>query len=184
MIIRVLFGSVVLGALAFASFADEPKEKPFKPLLIISGSHSAVQKDQLEICTTEVEWDVVWEKHRGEGEPRFTEKRQRLEIDFGTHYVVAVFTRDKQECAVTTFERGDEVLVRYDAYCPQIAGRVGGKKRTKHQDAKEEAVAAYAFVVLPKPVRTVVMEQGSRVDLDHPLVWKEQKRFPAPGNKK
>ena len=185
MFARVLLGCMVVCAMSCALLAEEPKEKPFKPLLVFDGSHSAVRQDRIDLCTTAKEWEVVWSKHRGEeAEPQFTETRQALDINFDTHYLVAIFTRDKQECVVTTFARENAVVVRYDAHYLQIVGRFGGgEKRSKFQKAKENAVAAYAFVVLPKPVKTVIIEQGLRADLTQPFVWKEQKRFPAPKGK-
>ena len=85
-----------------------------------------------------------------------------------------------------TFTRGDEVAIRFLALGYQIEGRQPGwKTREPHVDkAKEAAIMPYAFVVLPKPVKTVVIEKDIRRDKFAAPEWKEAERFPAPKDNK
>ena len=47
------------------------------------------------------------------------------------------------------------------------------------REAWENALAPYAFVVLPKPVKTVVIEKGIRRDLSTPPEWWHTPEPPA-----
>lgn len=183
MFARVLIGAIALCVLALTSLADEPKEKPLKPLLLFAGSHSGIDRESFYVVTTEGRWRDLWEKHRGnEKTRRFTEREQYTEIDFDTCYIVAVFTPGFDGCDLTPRQRGEEVVIGYRplVYCTE-----GGveDKRTEHEKAKEAALAPYSFVVLPKPVKTVVIEKDVREQKIDPPLWKEQKRFPAPKDK-
>jgi hypothetical protein len=188
MIARVLLGCVALGALAFASLADEPeppKEVKIKPALLLAGSHSGIDRESFYVVTNEDAWKDLWAKHRGnEKTQRFTESEQYAEIDFDTHYIVAVFTPGFDGCDITPRKRGEEVVIGFRplVYCTE--GRVGEDNRTEHEKAKETAVSPYVFVVLSKPVRTIVIEKDVREMKIDPPLWKEQKRFPAPKGKK
>ncbi len=191
MFARVLIG-LVLCALAFASSAEEPKDKKeketkLKPTLTLAGTHSQIRRERFEVIATEAVWKDIWELHRGkEHDPPFTERWQELNIDFDTHYVIGVFTGCDSSLVITTFSKGDAVLVRFAAHGHQTEGRFpdGKDTRTEHQKAKEAALADYCFVVLPKPVKAVIIEEDVRSDLSAPPVWKERKRFPTSKDKK
>lgn len=185
---RIALSLVALGALAHASLAEDPKETKLKSVLMFSGTHSAIRKERFAVVTEEASWKELWEQHRGkDADPPFTERSQEFSIDFETHYVVAVFTGTDADLWVTAFARGDEVLMRFVAKGHQTEGRLPGqddKKPTAHQKAKEEAAADYCFVVLPKPVKVVVIEEDVRQQLDHPPLWKERVRVPVPQGKR
>src|SRR5262245_14939895 len=181
----VTFGLSALLALTCPSLTQEPKETTLKPTLIFSGSHSVIRKERFAVVTGEAGWKDLWEQHRGkESDPPFTERDQELSIDFDTHYVVAVFTGTDACLFVTTFARGDEILIRFTARGYQTEGRPPEDKRTAHQKAKDAAGADYCFVVLPKPIKTIVVERDVRRRLDYPPLWQEIARFPVPQGKK
>jgi hypothetical protein len=193
MFARTLFGCVALCVLTVASLADEPKEKEtkLKPTAIYSGTHSQIRQERFELVPTKEAWGKLWEQHRGnKKDRRFSEESLDLEIDFESHYVVAIFLVGWDWCSVTPQQRGDTVVIGYEARIWQIEGRLPGKldkemkKQIKHQKEWDNALAPYAFVVLPKPVKTVIIEQGKRQDLTTPPEWKERTRFPAPKDKK
>jgi hypothetical protein len=186
MFARVLLGCVALGALALASLAEEPKETKLKPTTAFRGSHSAILEEQFVIVTEEAEWKELWKKHRGDGrDQRSTETVQELTIDFDTHYLVAGFGGHHSSLIVTPFARGDAVLIRFSAHGSQFRPQPPElDKRPEFVKAKEQAGGDYCFVVLPKPAKTVIIEKDVREQLDHSPLWKEQKRFPAPHDKK
>ncbi len=186
MFARVLFGCVALYSLTFASLADEPKETKLKPTAVFRGSHSAILEKQFAIITVETEWKDLWKKHRGdERDQRFTETVQELRINFDTHYLVAVFAGWRSSLVVTPFARGDTVLIRFSAHGFQFgAGQPGLDKRSEHEKAKDEAGGDYCFVVLPKPVKAVIIEKDVQRELGKPPIWEEQKQFPAPKDNK
>ena len=188
MFARVLLVCVALCALMFPALADEPKEKKIKPIAVFHGSHSAIRGTEYAVAASEKEWAKLWDKHRGkEPDPLFTETFQDLEIDFDQHYVVAVFTGDGgYRCAINVRQRGDTIAVGVSDEIYSTEGRLPGAedKRTGHEIAKEKAAARYVFVVLPKPVKEVVIEEDIEYRRGKASVWKERARFPAPKDKK
>jgi hypothetical protein len=184
MFVRLLLVCVALCALACVAVADEPKETKLKPVAVFRGSHSAIKEETFEVVATEDEWKKLWEKHRGkERDSLFTETSQELSIDFETHYIVALFAGPSHWCIPRPKLRGDTVVIQYEHGFPQvIAGFQEGW--TDHEKAKWDAKCSYAFVVLPKPVKTVVIEEGVRRQLSDPFTWKERAKFPAPKDRK
>jgi hypothetical protein len=181
---RTLIALAVRCSSAFAEPlpTKEPKLTDLKPTLVLRGSHSAILKEQFLVVTEEVKWKELWQEHRGK-DPKFTEKRQELTLDFKTHYLVAIFTGDDSGLSASAITRGEEVLIRFSAFGTQTReGEVD--KRTAHEKAKDDAIAQYAFLILPKPIKTVVFERDCREQLDHPPLWKEKARIPlAKSNK-
>jgi hypothetical protein len=185
MFARVLLGGVVLGALALASLADEPKETKLKPTTVFRGSHSDIRGEEFHVITTAKEWDKLWRKHRGDArDPLFTETSQSLEIDFETHYAVAIFTGSGERCSLTLRQRGDEVVIGFGFEIFSTEGRSPDMPRTDHEKAKDRAAAEYVFILLPKPVKTVVVEQDRQQRRNNPPDWIERAKFPAPKDKK
>jgi hypothetical protein len=191
---RVAFGLSILLALVCPSLAQEPKETTLKPTLVFRGTHSAVRKERFAVVTGETEWKDVWKQHRGkEYDPPFTEKDQELSVNFETHYVVAVFTKECDECVITPRMRGADVVIGFRMQWYSTEGRppLGEDKRTEREkatdearEAKEAAKAPYAFVILPKPVKAVVIEKDVRRSKFDPPLWKEESRYPVPKDKK
>jgi len=194
MFARVMIGCVTLNTFAFASLAQEPKETKLKPTLVFRGTHSAIQKERIVVITDEAGWKDLWKQHRGkEYDPPFTETDQELSIDFDTHYVVGVFTRECDDCVITPRMRGADVVIGFRPLWYSTEGRppLGDVKRTEQEKAADEARVAkmvakapYAFIVLPKPVKTVVVEKDVRRDKSDPPLWKEVARFPGLKDKK
>jgi hypothetical protein len=156
-----------------------------QPSVLFSGTHSAIRMRLLTVVHHERGWKELWEHHRGtDRDPPFTERSQALAINFESQFVVAVFTGDDSALDVTTFTRGDAVLVRFKAHGVQTEGRYPGQvdPRSAHQKAKDEAVADYCFVVLPRPAKTIVIEEDVRRQLGDPPVWRERVRFSPPAD--
>jgi hypothetical protein len=186
MFARIVIGCVAMCALAFASLAEEPKgvkETKLKPTLMFTGSHSAIHRDRYEVVANEKDWKKLWKDHRGDEATRlFAESSQRFDIDFDTHYVVAVFYGGSPDGDVVPRQRGETVLIGYKNLYYQTEG--GVDLRSDIDKAQEATTAQYGFVVLPKPIKTVVIEKDVQGELGKPPIWKEQKRFPAPKDKK
>lgn len=176
MIPRIATGCIALCVLTCVSIAEEPKEAKLKPTAKLSGSHSAIKRETIMVVTDESTWNGLWAKHRAKEQALFTESDQSLNIDFDTHYVVAIFTGWVSSTSVTTFTRGDAVLIRYSTHSDCTEGR---DMRTEQEKAKDAAVAEYCFVVLPKPVKTVIVEKDVRRQLIDDEMWEEKVRFPA-----
>jgi hypothetical protein len=186
MFARVLLSCSALCAPALVSRAEEPnapKDTPLKPTAVFRGSHSDIRGEAFHVITTAKEWDKLWSKHRGYArDPLFTETFQSLEIDFETHYVVAIFTGSGERCSITFRQRGDAVVIGFGFEVFSTEGRL--PDRTDHEKAKENAAAEYVFILLPKPVKTVVVEQDREYRRNKPPDWIERAKFPAPKSNK
>ncbi len=184
---RTLLAFVILCTSAFAEPAPtaEPKLSELKPTFVLAGTHSAIRKERLVVVTEEQKWKELWKEHRGK-ESKFTEHRQELTLDFKTHYVAAILTGTLSDLSATAFSRGDEVLIQFDAHGIQTleGGFSTADKRSAHDCAKEKAIAEYCFLILPKPIKTVIFERDCREQLGHPPLWKEKARFPSPKSEK
>lgn len=160
---------------------DGAGEKLFRPVAVFQGTHSRITKETFRLIRTPDAWKQVWEEHRGApGKQRFTESDQALGIDFENHLVVAIFAGPCDWCDVTPRLRADTVVIGFWACVNQTEGRplgAGGPPPDPAETAKEKAQAPYAFVVLRKPVRTVVIEQDVRRELPSPPVWKQRTTF-------
>src|SRR5262249_33762324 len=148
----------------------EPDTANLRPSAVFQGSHSQVKNETFRLIETEAAWKELWKQHRGTAtDRRYTEPDLAFNIDFDTQYVVAIFAGKHHWCTVTPRQWGESVVIRFEARGHQVIGLTPGadfspeEKRAWRKQAKQnEAAATYAFVVLPKPVRTVVIEQGTR----------------------
>lgn len=184
MLIRVRLSAVALCVLASSSGADEPKETKLKPTLLFTGSHSAILKDRFEVVSNEKDWKKLWQEHRGDAATRlFAEGSQSFEIDFDSHYLVAVFYGSSPYGEVTPRQRDGTYFIGYkNLYYQTAVSEID--RRPDISKAQEATTAQYAFIVLPKPVRTVVIERNVQRELGKPPIWEERKRFSAPKDKK
>ncbi|AWM41957.1 hypothetical protein GobsT_69110 [Gemmata obscuriglobus] len=187
MLARAAVGSITLCAVVLGGLAQEPKqpqEVKFKPTLILTGSHSAIRKNKFEVVANERDWQKLWKEHRGDAAARlFTDADQSFDVDFDTHYVVAVFYGGSPEGRVTPRRRGEALLIGYENLYYQTEG--GAVDTSPDLSKAQEATTAhYAFLVLSKPMKTVVIERNTQRVLGEPPIWEEQKRFPAPKDKK
>jgi hypothetical protein len=166
--------------LAPVATAEEPKEMPYKATAVFTGTHSEIKKERFAVVYAAEVWKRLWEEHRGK-ENRFTESYQELEIDFETHFVVAVFAGSCDWCGINTRITSDELRVGFRAGVNQTegGGEFGARPRTTVERAKDEAQAPYAFVVLPRPVRKIVIEQDVRRLIDESPVWEVRTAFPV-----
>lgn len=188
----LLLSACAVGCLRLLA-ADGPREEKLSPPVVLSGTHSQIKKETFKLITTAADWKTAWEEHHGKYTDReFTERDQSLDIDFSTHYVAAIFTGHCDWCEVTPRRRGDTVVIGFEACAYRTEGRpIGADKpdaqaeaRAEREHEKRRAQAPYAFIVLPKPVRTVVIEQAVRRDLITPVTWKHRVTFPGAEEKK
>ena len=168
----------------FVDQDDAPAGKKFKPTAVFTGTHSQITKETIRLIATAEDWKPLWEAHRGNHDSReFTETDQQFDIDFESHYVVAIFTWNCDRCHVSPRLRDGSVVIGFEAVGYQIEGGPLGEGKApteseKRESAKRNAANPYAFVVLPKPVRTVIIEKAHRRELGTAAVWKAIKTFP------
>lgn len=160
----------ILG-IVFPADASEPDLEKFTPTAILYGSHSGITDRQIFFVTNEDDWNRVWTDHRSGGE-KYTETRQHIGIDFEKQFIVAIFTgrKNSHEYLYATVHRGkNELVVRFGDELVSTEGirfpnpNPGcGPERLKEFELarkKRNAEASYAFVILPKPVTRIVVEE-------------------------
>ena len=168
--------------LACAVMVAPQFEKPFKPTAVFDGTHSGIKKERFVQVLDAGAWKQLWNEHRG-NDAKYTETHQRFAIDFDTHYIVALFMGENGHwCEVKSRIRGGgEVVIGFHTSFPQTeGGPLGGGAPTAEEIAEEkksEAMRPYAFIVLPRTVRSVAIEQDARRTLGPPAVWKHRTRF-------
>jgi hypothetical protein len=105
-------------------------DKPYQPVIALDGSHSQIRKERFVHLLTAEEWTELWSEHRGKKQP-YTETSQSPNINFKTHYAVAVFAGPCDFCSPQYCIRGEEVVIRYHPDVPQTeGGPLGGKDPT------------------------------------------------------
>jgi hypothetical protein len=138
---------------------------PSKPLVIFSGANSHVRKPLYSKITSQQEWDKIWVAHLGTSpDDAF---RAAFEIDFEKCLVVVIFRGDQINVrgieVVSLREQPDITVLRFAKVTYQTANERNNKPPDK----------PFAFVVLPKNSKQIILEEGMRTMTNEPLKWKE-----------
>lgn len=146
---------VVLGILSLTGFAQAAglgnQANVDSALAVITGSDSRVSKALYRRIASAPDWRRTWLEHLGLTED--TIFRTGMEIDFDRCIVVAVFGGDSfNTCGYkieAVHENENTIVVRFCIIGYQTAGPGGGAQH----------VMPYAFVLLPKTKKAVVLEE-------------------------
>jgi hypothetical protein len=155
---------------AFARAVEITSLAPMsKPLVAISGTDSHVSKPSYQLVTSPEEWTRVWVSHLGT--TRDNAYRPLLEVDFDRCVVVVIFrgvrVNIRQLEVHSLSETADSVVIRFDELGYQTSVRVGEDDEYKVPDRP------YAFVILPKTDKTIVLEENINRDVQREApVWK------------
>lgn len=170
--------AALLVAAAAPARADDAAPAPVKPLLVLSGADSRTAQPTFARATDEAAFAKLWLGHLGKtADDAFREQLPTIEIDFAKCMVVAVFAGTTTNCRGLTIasvtDGPDAVTVRFEKLTYQTAGPLnGGPAPVNHS-------TPYAFVLLPKSQKAVVVEEGVRQLKAEPTQWKERARLPA-----
>lgn len=145
-----------------------------KPSVWWLGSDSKVEAGRIELITDAARWEAVWREHRGD---RVEKNANGFEIwpqvDFGTQCVLAVFDGKGKNSngffPVGIEDLGAHVRLRYDEGGFQTASFNGPDSGI--------ATTSYGFMVFPRPVKTLVLEENVQNLIGGPAEWKERKRM-------
>lgn len=147
-----------------------------RALVTLTGAKSK-GAEGFDLASTEPAFVSLWQKHLGQ-EPtgKYNSHYNPLGvplIDFNRCLVIAIFAGQYWNSAGFAIdsisERDASIVVRYDDKSYQTAGPDGGGQR----------VSPYAFFVLPKTPKELILEKNVQGLIGHPPIWKEQHRFPA-----
>ncbi len=179
-----MYAAAVMCALASLMVADAPKEKPFKPTAVFRGTHSQIKKERFVQVLSADAWKKLWQEHRGK-ENRFTESDQELDVDFDWDYVIGISTGNADWCSLVPRIRDKEVVIGYRGESHQTEGGPLGHSKPPtpeelEREKKELAQAPYAFIILPRTIQSVAIEQNVQRMLGEPPLWKHRTRFVLP----
>lgn len=141
-------------------------------LVVLSGNDSHVSTRAYQRVTSAADWKKTWLDHLGLRQDTIC--RTAMEIDFDRCIVVAVFGGTTWNlCGFqvdSVREDNDVILVRFIDIGYQTAGPDGGGDR----------VTPYAFIVLPRSDKPIVLEETIRsLDTRDAPIWKEVARLGA-----
>lgn len=140
------------------------------PLAVLSGDNSHVSVLTYRRIASETEWKRVWLKHLGLQED--TIYRPTMEVDFSRCIVIAILGGRSVNCCGykidSVRDHKDAVVVRFDEVSFQTAGPDGGAQH----------VTPYAFIVIPKTDKPVVLQENKSQNMSRtPAVWEEAARL-------
>jgi hypothetical protein len=179
---------VVIGSMAIATgsdgFASELPRK-IKPVVVWTGTDSKQTKDSFARCCSVKDWLATWITHRGKGKP--TDPRTCPEVDFASYMVIAVFRKTSQIHVCEMVEEKDCVRVRYQPWGNQLfflPASDGSTFKIVEQgrgelDLAKPYLLSFAFAIVPKVNKALVLEEDVQDLIGKPPLWKEQARFPV-----
>ncbi len=176
--------SMSVALLVVASAAqDQPRQ--LKPILFWTGSDSHQTTQLFSRCDTEEEWSVIWRKHQSRDENYYP--RLCPTVDFEKYMVIAIFAGEVSSDVGLDLEgitdEKDFLRLRYREFTYQTASG-NFSPNTKASDLKPEIrkkreYRCYAFVILPRSTKVVLLEEGTFPNgrLDEPMAWKERAKL-------
>lgn len=167
-------------AVCFAAgfgFALEPAPAA-KPIMVVTGSDSRVDRTGFHRIESQAAFRKLWLEHLGKSEEdSYRTRTPAVEIDFDRFIVVALFRVEKANSrgmqVASVSEVGDRVTLRYENLYFQTAGGFGGKP------PEIPVTPTYAFAVLPKTAKPIIVEEAKRSLKREPPKWVEMARLEA-----
>jgi hypothetical protein len=138
------------------------------PLVVLSGNDSRVKQLAYSRISSSKEWDKTWLNHLGMKDEAIF--RPALEVDFDRCCIVAVFMGEYVNTCRLVVESirdvGNATVMRFD----HVSYQTGDKP---------DRVRPYAFIVIPKTDKPIVLEENVSSNIGGPPVWKEVVRLSA-----
>ncbi len=152
-----------------SSNGEDRPEPRSKPLLVLTGAASQVKEAAYYRLSSADKLKDVWRGHLGAVQDRGDNPVP--EVDFDRCVVLALFEGSSFNShglrIEAVLDRNDVTVVRFDDISYQTLG--GGAN----------TVAPYAFILLPKTDKVIVLEENVQQYLSGAPVWKEVSRLTA-----
>ena len=160
-----------------AALVEEKTVVSTKPVLVLSGADSRVDKPAYHRVTSQQAWDNLWLSHLGKTEAdKFREHIPVVTIDFEKNIVIAIFqgtsTNSRGLQITSVDEAKDFITLCFDDISYQTAGGLG-------VGGGSVQVTPYAFVVVPRSSKVIVVKEDIQGLKDKPPEWKERARLRA-----
>ncbi len=159
--------------------APTPFQK-ITPVIILSGNDSKQTRKSYWRCDAQYEWQAAWQKHNGHEALLPTN-------DFENYMVVVIFlNKGESDVGIVIHaveESKDIVRLRYKPFTYQIASAnfaPNGFVNTSNTEntAKKKDNQCFAFVILHKTSKPIVIEEDVQSLLTSPPSYKERVRLP------
>jgi hypothetical protein len=148
---RAFLALAVLVSWCCEQARSDPPTQKMKPVIVWSDIDSHITEPRFLCLRSADEWAKIWRLHKGRA-PDDSLCPPPPEIDFSSYMVVALFNGSYSQDLGLTIDRVDDqkdvIRLRYERNVYSVAGR---PIRTKTYD--------YAFVVLPKSKKPVLIEE-------------------------
>jgi hypothetical protein len=162
---------------AAAPLSAEQLPRKIKPVVIWSDINSKQAKESFDRYCSQEEWEANWHKQMGRG--KGVDGTRCPQIDFDSYIVIAIFhgkwDSNSGISIICVSEDKEFVRVRYRPSWYQLAYRPGRAER----DAKSLGTQSYAYVVLPRSPKAVVLEEDVCNLIASPPVWKQRAKLAA-----
>jgi hypothetical protein len=162
--------SIVVGLPMVASKASEvPDARPIQPCLVISGCNSRVTQTRYRRIVSATEWTRIWQEHKGadvtEKYDSFYDELTLPLVDFDRYMVIAIFQGKGWNSAgltvVSSLESESRIVIRF-------------KEKSYQTDGGVDNVASYAFLIMSRSNKPVVLEESVRDRKGQAPTWKER----------
>jgi hypothetical protein len=177
----ILFGA--LAAFAVASLAAEPAPRKIKPVMVWAGTDNNEPKESFDRCSSQKEWEAVWDKHQGRDDE--VNELTRPKIDFDSYMVIAIFQGESlKNLGVQVFSVLEEkdclrVQFRPPTWQTGFSLEEDGSDKKKGSDEMKYDAQSFAFTVLPKSRKAIVFDEDVQDLIGEPPIWKERVKLSA-----
>jgi hypothetical protein len=174
-----LFLVPVLLVVAPVPATEVPRK--LKPVVVWTGIDSKQAKMSFARCCSQKDWEEIWHKHQSNAKAKTPSCPQ---VDFDSYMVVAIFQgkscQDTGIEIVSVTEEKKCLRIRYKPLWFQV-GFVRPERGSRPAKCEVETyeTQSYAFVVLPKSQKAIVLEEDVRTLIPDPPVWKKRATLEA-----
>jgi hypothetical protein len=156
--------------------------RKIQPTVVLTGVDSQQSREAFVRCDSTDAWQATWKAHRSEGF-----ETSCMDVDFQSHMVVAVYSPSSRISIVDVSENESSVRIRYRPYGNQIIfiPDADGKNVKVYQagrgelDLSKPSLLSYAFIVIPKRNKVIVIEEDVRRLISGPAIWKDKAKLPV-----
>ena len=141
------------------------------PLVVLSGADSHCTQPSYELIKKSSELTKAWAKHLGTSED--DAYRPAMVVDFDRCMVVAIFRGEQGNVRGIELEPVIEGNTALTIRFSDLGYQTGGKSNFKPPDRP------YAFIVVPKSSKSIVLEENVQQYKGQPPIWNPLAKLPA-----
>ena len=142
----------------------------------LSGGDSQITQQSFFRVSDAAQWQELWLEHLGQREVSIYQPK--FEVDFSRSMVIAIFNgKATNTCGIevcSIHESEQSILIRYEVEGYQT---ITGLSTTPSEDGDSIPDNAFAFIVLPRSDRTVILDEDQHSIIGDPPRWVEVARL-------